>query len=80
MPILIDVKQEGSLTVRAKYKDGLSSGSAVGNGVLIGRGRNGFVTRLGNTINVYEANGRRKANFPESKWPEKRWEFSPAYC
>ena len=78
--MLVDVRQEGSLTVRAKYKDGLSGGSAVGNGVLIGRGRNGFVTRIGNTINVYEANGRRKANFPESQWSQKQWDYSPAYC
>ena len=72
MAILIDVRQEGSLTVRARYKDGLSGGSA--------SGRNGFVTKLGNTINVYEANGRRKANFPESQWNQKRWDYSPDYC
>ena len=80
MAILIDVRQEGSLTVRARYKDGLSGGSAVGSGVLIGSGRNGFVTKLGNTINVYEANGRRKANFPESQWNQKSWDYSPDYC
>ena len=80
MAILSDVRQEGSLTVRAKYRYGMSGGSAVGSGVLIGKGHNGFVTRLGNTINVYEANGRRKANFPASQWNQKRWEYSPAYC
>ena len=80
MAILIDVRQEGSLTVRARYKDGLSGGSAVGSGVLIGSGQNGFVTKLGNTINVYEANGRRKANFPESQWNQKRWDYWPDYC
>jgi len=80
MATLIDARQEGSLTVRAKYKDGMSGGSAVGSGVLIGKGRNGFITKLGNTINVYEANGRKKTSFPESRWNEMRWEYSPAYC
>lgn len=80
MATLISVKQVGSFTVRAKWKDGTASGDASASGVLAGKGRNGFVTKQGNTYCIFEANARRKGSVPEAQWAAKKSLYKGSYC
>lgn len=76
METVISAVQENSMTVRFKSSTGYSH---VASGKLIGYGPSGIVIKLGTSYSVIAASGTKVDNFPESKWPEKRWTYSD-YC
>lgn len=76
METVISAAQEGSSVVRFKTSAGYSRTVS---GKFVGYGPKGVVTKQGISYAVFGANGIKVDYFPESKWPEKQWQYSD-YC